>query len=129
MILLYKRKMNFSVSKFCLPAQIYLALLVLSLIIALFQRFSITIVLVKLFFGLIWTWILNFICSKGYEAISWVLVLFPFILLFLVLLISLEMVGRNNTVVIVDDTKPVHHSEPTTVPQVKPSTVNVMSYH
>jgi hypothetical protein len=35
----------------------------------------------KLFFIMIWSWILNFLCSRGYSIISWVLVLLPFVML------------------------------------------------
>jgi len=35
----------------------------------------------KVFFALLWTWFLNFLCSKGYKSVSWFLVLLPFILI------------------------------------------------
>ncbi len=34
---------------------------------------------------LFWTWILHLICKDGYTVISWFLVLFPFIFLFVLL--------------------------------------------
>jgi len=30
-------------------------------------------------FVVVWAWILNWICSKGYGVLSWVLVLLPFV--------------------------------------------------
>jgi hypothetical protein len=36
---------------------------------------------IKIFYILVWTWILNLICKNGYEPISWVLVLIPIILM------------------------------------------------
>ena len=41
---------------------------------------------------LFWTWILNLICKGGHSGISWLLVLFPFILLFVMIgLLMLNM--------------------------------------
>jgi hypothetical protein len=46
---------------------------------------TILIFMVKLVYILFWTWVLNLICKDGYTAISWLLVLFPFILLFIIM--------------------------------------------
>lgn len=53
---------------------------------------TILIFIVKLMYILFWTWILNLICKDGYTVISWLLVLFPFILLFVI--IGLIMLNR-----------------------------------
>jgi len=39
----------------------------------------------KAFYVILWTFILNLICSYGYRSISWFLVLFPFILFFILI--------------------------------------------
>jgi flagellar biosynthesis protein FlhB len=39
---------------------------------------------VNAFFVLLWTFLLNVLCQKGYTALSWVLVALPIILLFVV---------------------------------------------
>ena len=36
----------------------------------------------QLLYIFFWTWILNLICKAGYSGISWLLVLFPFVLFF-----------------------------------------------
>jgi hypothetical protein len=36
----------------------------------------------QLLYIVFWTWVLNLICKAGYAEISWLLVLFPFILFF-----------------------------------------------
>jgi len=41
------------------------------------------IFVIKLLYVLFWTWILNLLCKAGYPGISWVLLLFPFILMFI----------------------------------------------
>jgi hypothetical protein len=37
----------------------------------------------KAVYILFWTWLLNIICKSGYETVSWILVLMPFILMFI----------------------------------------------
>ena len=76
--------MNKDFSKLCTPAKIYFAIAVISCIVALFNRVSIVATFVKLVFAFIWTYILGWLCSKGYKSISWFLVLLPFIMMFLV---------------------------------------------
>ena len=39
----------------------------------------------KLFYILIWTWLLNMLCNKGFASVSWFLVLLPFIAMFMIL--------------------------------------------
>ena len=67
-------------SRFCTPAQLYLILAGISLLTAFFNDFKVITLVVNGLFVLIWGWILNWLCSKGLKAISWILVLLPFIL-------------------------------------------------
>ena len=43
------------------------------------------IFIIKLIYVLVWTFILNFFCSKGYSGISWFLFLLPLILFFVLI--------------------------------------------
>ena len=76
--------MNTDFDKLCTPAKLYFALSILSCIIMLFNKNSIIAVFSKLIFAFLWAFILGWLCSKGYTAISWFLVLLPFIMIFLV---------------------------------------------
>ncbi len=67
-------------SRFCTPAQLYLILAGISLLTAFFNNFQVITLVVNGIFVLLWGWILNWLCSKGLKAISWILVLLPFIL-------------------------------------------------
>jgi len=67
-------------SRFCTPAQLYLILAGISLLTAFLKDFKIITLVINGIFVLIWGWILNWLCSKGLKAISWILVLLPFIL-------------------------------------------------
>jgi hypothetical protein len=69
-------------SRFCTPAQLYLILAGISLLTAFFNNFQVITLVVNGIFVLLWGWILNWLCSKGLKAISWILVLLPFILFF-----------------------------------------------
>ena len=72
-----------SFMKLCTPAQIYLFIALIMSVLALVSRVKISHILMKLLFAVIWTIILNFICSKGYTNVSWVLVLLPYVLILL----------------------------------------------
>ena len=86
----------------CAPSLFYFTISMISLLIILLQNLSNTnsyvlgsfscrvpnttlVFIVKLIYILFWTWILNLICKDGHSEISWLLVLFPFILLFVIL--------------------------------------------
>ena len=84
--------MNFS--KLCSPALLYLVLSAISIFIAFFHKFQIMTLVVKTVFVLLWTWFLNFLCSKGHTGISWFLVLLPFILMILMFVFALEVVKK-----------------------------------
>lgn len=51
----------------------------------------VTIFIVKIVYVLFWTWLLNVICKSGYETVSWVLVLLPFILMFILIAMMFVM--------------------------------------
>jgi hypothetical protein len=76
--------MNTDFNKLCTPARLYFAFSVLSCIIMLFSRMPLLAVFSKLVFAFLWTFVLGWLCKKGYESISWFLVLLPFIMIFLV---------------------------------------------
>ena len=76
--------MNTDFNKLCTPAKIYFAFSVLSCIIMLFNRMPVLAVFSKLIFAFLWTFVLGWLCSKGYKSISWFLVLLPFIMIVLV---------------------------------------------
>tara|TARA_A100001011_G_C14320287_1_gene850247 strand:+ start:7363 stop:7881 length:519 start_codon:yes stop_codon:yes gene_type:complete len=87
----------------CPPAALYLVLSSLSFLGILFQncndstKYIIGDMMVdapchnawffvgKLLYILIWTWLLNMLCNKGFSSVSWFLVLLPFIAMFMIL--------------------------------------------
>ena len=78
--------MNKEFSKLCTPAKIYFAIAVIGCVFALLNGITVVAVLVKLIFAFIWTFLLSWLCQKGYKSISWFLVLLPYILILLAVL-------------------------------------------
>jgi len=70
-------------SKLCTPAKIYFAIAIIATIFDLFNGVSFMFAFWKMLFAFVWTFILGGLCDKGYKSISWVLVLLPYILMFL----------------------------------------------
>ena len=100
----------------CTPAKVYITLAVIYMIGAYFSmnefsnfmqvnqsklhpylnslNFSVSkstngVTLVNILFTLLWTWLLNRLCSAGYIRVSWFLVLFPYLLLFLAIAVCI----------------------------------------
>ena len=71
---------NFEFSKYCSPAQLYLVLGAISIIMGFLKNYGVWTLLTKAVFLVLWAWVLNWLCSKGFKAISWILVLLPFIM-------------------------------------------------
>jgi hypothetical protein len=71
--------------KICTPAKLYFALTLLSIFFSLFSGFSVMAVLSNLLFALVYTFILSWLCKIGLSALSWFLVLLPFVLVLLML--------------------------------------------
>ena len=91
-----------SLNQLCTPSYIYFIISVISLAFVAIQNIgnnqiyalgnfscrvpsTIAIFVLKLVYIIFWTWILNLMCKDGEESIAWLLVLLPFILLFVIL--------------------------------------------
>lgn len=79
----------------CSPALLYLILAVFGLIGMYSHNFELTTILLKVLFIAVWTWFLNFLCMKGHTTVSWVLVLLPFIIFFIMLMFAYEIIKRH----------------------------------
>lgn len=87
--------MNKQFQKLCTPAKLYFAVTVLSAIFALFNSVPILAVFMKIIFAFIWTFVLNWLCSKGLTTISWIIVLLPYLILVMVSLNIFKMTKEN----------------------------------
>ena len=102
-----------TVNSLCTPAQIYLFFSVISIVlIALqntdshkycvgnyscnLQHHNIVFFVFKTLYAVIWTYLLQLLCTKGYRNISWFLVLLPFLLFFILIGLFILMNVMNN---------------------------------
>ena len=88
----------------CEPAMFYLVISLIAILIMAFQNIysgsnnvyclgsyscvvssTFLIFVIKMVYVIFWTWVLNLICRAGVPVLSWVLVLVPFILQFILL--------------------------------------------
>ena len=91
-----------TLKELCTPAMIYFVISMIALIMVLFQNLgnsnsynvgsfscrvpnTALVFIAKLMYVLFWTYILNLICKDGHTSLSWLLVLRPWILLFVMI--------------------------------------------
>ncbi len=91
-----------NIKELCTPASLYFVISIIALAMITLQNLgnqsiytmgsfscrvpsTAAVFIVELIYILFWTWILNLICKDGHTNISWLLVLLPFILLFVVM--------------------------------------------
>jgi hypothetical protein len=72
--------------KLCTPAKVYFAIAILSILFGLFANIRVFALFAKLVFAFIYTYILNFLCKKGYQSISWFLVVLPYLVMTFVMI-------------------------------------------
>ena len=92
----------------CTPSYVYLVISTIFLLLATFQNYgnvntyclgeyecnvpnTTLVFMIKIIYILFWTWILNLMCGAGATGIAWILVLLPFVLMFVML--GLLMIG------------------------------------
>jgi amino acid transporter len=97
----------------CTPAIVYLTIAVLTLVYMFYQRASLESMILKILFGAAWVWILNFLCSKGLETVSWILVILPYVLTGFLLSLILGLIQTGT----VTSHNPLITSLPTTLPR------------
>jgi hypothetical protein len=69
---------------------IYFWMSIISLVVLALMKFQPLSIVLKFLFIMLWTYLLNFLCSKGYSVVSWVLVLLPIITFVSIILLSLD---------------------------------------
>jgi hypothetical protein len=91
-----------SLKELCTPASLYFVISMIALVLVLFQNLgnnhsyhvgsfscrvpnTMVVFIVKLIYVLFWTYVLNLICKDGHVGVSWLLVLLPWLLLFVMI--------------------------------------------
>jgi hypothetical protein len=98
-----------SLKELCTPSLIYFVISIIGLTIVLLQNLgnsssynignfscrvpsTALVFIIKFIYILFWTWVLNLICKDGHSTISWLLILLPWLLLFVMIgLLMLNM--------------------------------------
>lgn len=78
---MYTMKVGKTFKELCTPAMLYFAISVITILGSLFSGVKLVAVAVNAVFVIIWTILLNMLCKNGYKAISWFLVLLPYVLM------------------------------------------------
>ena len=99
----------YSFAELCDPAKLYVVLTIISVLFLLIGR-QFGASFTKVLFAAIWTFLLNWLCQKGYSSLSWFLVLIPFILM-----------GFAIIVLMIAVTKKTHPPKPNTNPGPNPN--------
>jgi hypothetical protein len=73
-------------SSLCLPAALYLALAAISLVGVIAKGANLLTIIVTILTSGLWALILQMFCSAGYPSVSWIILLFPIIVLAAVLM-------------------------------------------
>ena len=77
----------------CSPALLYLIIAIISLVSMIYSKVAMQTVAMKGLFVAIYTWFLNFLCSKGHSGISWFLVILPFVVMALFIVAMSNIIG------------------------------------
>ncbi len=77
----------------CSPALLYLIIAVMALVSMIYSKVNMQTVAMKGLFVIIYTWFLNFLCSKGHSGISWFLVILPFVVMALFIVAMSNIIG------------------------------------
>ena len=104
-------KVTSQVNKLCPPAYFYFIISVFSMVVMMIQNIiegrnvlclgeykcqtdnAIFIFVSQSAYILIWTYVLDLLCKKGLGSISWIIVLFPYVLM--IMLVGLFIVNSN----------------------------------
>lgn len=90
-----------SLKQLCTPAALYFVISMIGLVIVIFQNLgnrdsynlgnfscrvpnTFLVFIIKFIYIVFWTYVLNLICKDGHDRLSWLLVLLPWILLFVI---------------------------------------------
>lgn len=98
-----------TLKQLCTPASLYFVISIIALLMVLFQNIgnrnsynvgnfscrvpsTALVFIIKFIYIVFWTYVLNLICKDGHVGISWLLVLLPWLLLFVIIgLLMLNM--------------------------------------
>ncbi len=66
------------ISEFCTPAFLFCIISIIYSIISSLKNFNVTSIFNQIIIIMVWSLVLNFLCSSGLSVVAWALVLLPF---------------------------------------------------
>ena len=90
-----------SFNELCSPAKLYFVLSVIACIAALVNGLKIMQVAINLIIAFAWTAVLSWICGKGFDGVSWFLVLVPYIIMLLVFFKLMKDISSSQVMMVV----------------------------
>ena len=84
----------------CNPALVYLIMSIISIFgyiymdYASIENYPASYIVMMSIFALLWTWLLNYLCSSGYETVSWILVLIPIVFMVIIILVAIFALSK-----------------------------------
>ena len=84
--------------KLCAPAFIYLVLSVVVLVMGIFSGISALTLIFKSALIVVWTFLLNWLCSRGFAILAWLILLLPVLLILLLASWSNDVVSKSGVV-------------------------------
>jgi len=86
----------FSIKDMCMPAKVYFVLALLAVIFSGVMEFKVSTIIFSIVVLVLWTFLLNWICSIGFKGISWALVILPFVGILFTVVIAGEAINQSN---------------------------------
>ena len=91
----FSAKRALSFFKLCAPAFIYLVLSVVVLVMGIFSGISALTLIFKSALIVVWTFLLNWLCSRGFGMLAWIILLLPVLLILLLASWSNDVVSKS----------------------------------
>ena len=80
----------------CPPSLIYLVISLIGLVGSMrFHNVNLLSMLASFLFIMLWTWLLNFLCYKKQQTLSWILLLLPLVLFIVIIAVAFEVAIYN----------------------------------
>lgn len=81
----------------CTPAFLYFVVSILSILGSIFMGGSPMTIVLSFVFVILFSYFLNWLCTKGYNMVSWLLVLLPLLLSLLILMTMVSAYSNKNS--------------------------------